>query len=148
MGWMQIVGAGISAISQAKAGSDADSAMRADAALKAAQIKKLSVRTQGEARGALAGSGVDVNSPTAKVINSNIAGESDLDAMNTILSGGRAGSVAKTAGRINALGTVTGALGSDYGQSALGKVGQAFGRWKTAAPPTGGVGTTGPAGGY
>ena len=64
MGWMQLIGAGISAISQVKAGDDAASAMRADAALKAAQIKKLSVRTQSEARAALAASGVDVNSPS------------------------------------------------------------------------------------
>ena len=62
--------------------------------------------------------------------------------MNSILSGGRAASVARTAAKINALGTVTGALGSDYGQSALGQVGASIGRWKTASP--GGVGTTGP----
>lgn len=146
MGWMQLVGAGISALSQSKAGDQAASAARADAALKAGQIKKLSVRTQSEARAALAASGVDVNSPSAKVINSSIADESDVDALNTILSGGRAASVAKTAGKINALGTITGAIGSDYGQSALGQVGASIGRWKTASP--GGVGTTGSAAGY
>lgn len=146
MGWLQLVGAGISAISQSQAGDDAASAARADAAIKAGQIKKLSVRTQGQARAAIAASGVDVNSPSAKAIDESIRGESDLDARYAILSGGRAASIAKTAGRINALGTVAGGLSSEYGQSALGKVGASIGRWKTAAP--GGVGTTGSAGGY
>lgn len=140
MGWMQLVGAGVSALSQKDQGDEAAAAAKADAALKAAQIKKLSVRTQSEARATLAASGVDVNSPTAKIIDTGIASESDADAMNAIVSGSRAASAAKSAGRINALGTVVGAIGSDYGQSALGKVGASIGRWKTASP--GGVGTS------
>lgn len=146
MGWLRLVGTGISALSQMSAGDDAAAAARADGALKAGQIRKLAVNTRSSARAALAASGVDVNSPSSKVIDSSIQSESEQDAMNAILSGGRAASVATTASRMNALGTGLSALNSDYGQSALSKVQASFGRWKTAGP--GGVGAPGSGSGY
>jgi hypothetical protein len=124
-----MIGQGISALSEKQQGDDAADALRADAALKAAQIRKLAVRTRGEARAAIAASGLDVNSASAKIIDSTIAGESEQDVMNTIMSGARGADVAKTAGQTNALGTVVGALGSSYGQSAMTSIG----RWKTAS---------------
>lgn len=133
MGWIALAATAVNAVQQIKEGNKEAAAARADAALKAGQIRKLAIRTQGEARSKLAGSGVDVNSPSAKVIDTSIRDESELDAMNAILSGGRAAATATTASRINALGSVTSALGSDYGQDTLG-----ISRWKTASP--GGVG--------
>lgn len=141
MGWLAMIGSGISALSQGNQGDETAAATRADAALKAAQIRKLAVRTQSEARAAEAASGVDVNSPTAKLIDENIASASTADEMNTILSGERAASAAYRASRVQALGTMLGATGGNSGgggMSALGSIGQSFGRWKTAAP--GGVG--------
>lgn len=146
MGWLQLVGTGISALSQMSAGDDAAAAARADGALKAGQIRKLAVNTRSQARAALAASGVDVNSPSSKVIDSSIQNESEQDAMNAILSGGRAASVATTASRMNALGTATSFFSSDYGQSALSKASASIGRWKTASP--GGVGAPGSSGSY
>jgi hypothetical protein len=137
---MQLVGAGISALSQIKAGNDAEDAAYADASLKAASIRKLAARTQGEAKANIAASGVDVNSPTARIINDTIKSDSEQDVMNTILSAKRAGKAAVQAGNINALGTGLNAFGSSYGQSVLGKVGQNFGNWKSAPAATSGVG--------
>ena len=136
MGWMQLVGAGISALSQAEAGKQAQDAVNADAALKASSIRKLAVRQQGEAKAAIAASGVDVNSPTARIIGETIKSDSEQDVMNTILGARRAGSAAAQAGNINAVGTAFNALGSSYGQSAL----SSLGNWKTAPAATGGVG--------
>lgn len=134
MGYLQLIGAGVSALSQMKAGDQAAAASRADAALQAGQIRKLAVRQQGEAKAAIAASGLDVNSPSAKIIDSTIQGDADKDAMAAIMSGGRAARVASSAGTTNAIGTAFGALGSPYGQSAL----TSGGRWKQAS---GGVGT-------
>lgn len=140
MGWLSMIGSGISALSQGNQADESAGAIRADAALKAAQIRKLAVRTQGEARAAEAGSGVDVNSPSAKLIDESIDSASTADEMNTILSGERQASAAYRAGKQQALGTFLGAAGgnSGGGMSALGSIGQSLGRWKTASP--GGVG--------
>lgn len=141
MGWLSMIGGGISALSQGNQGDESAAAIRADAALKAAQIRKLAVRTQSEARTAEAGAGVDVNSPTAKVIDESIDSASTADEMNTILSGERQASAAYRAGKQQALGTFLGMAGGGSGgggMSALGSIGQSFGRWKSAAP--GGVG--------
>jgi hypothetical protein len=129
MGWLSLVGAGFSAYQQIDEGYDAAKAARADAALKAGQIRKLAGKTQSTARSQLAASGVDVNSPSAHVVDATIRDESGADAMNQIISGGRAASVALSAARANATGTALSALGSDYGQSAIG-----VSKWKTAAP--------------
>src|ERR1041385_530312 len=105
MGWLQMIGGGISALAQGNQADESAAAIRADAALKAAQIRKLAVRTQGEARAAEAGSGGDVNSPSAKVIDESIDSGATSDEMNTIMSGERAASAAYRAGKTAALGS-------------------------------------------
>jgi hypothetical protein len=140
MGWMQLAGTAVSALSQMKAGDDAQQAALSDAMLRSANIRKLAVRTQGEARAATAASGVDVNSPTAKIINDQIHSDSEQDVMNTMLGAKRAGQTAVQASRTNAIGTALNGFSTPYGQSALDSFGQSFSRWKTAPAASSGVG--------
>ncbi|MFM2290175.1 MAG: hypothetical protein RL684_3318 [Pseudomonadota bacterium] len=154
MGWLQLVGMGISAIAEHQAGQEAQAAANTeadgllqDAALKAANVRRLGVQTQSQARAAMAASGVDVNSTSGRVIDENIATNSERDVSSALVTGERnaltvrmGGAAAARGADINALGTVVGGLGSPYGQSALGKLGGMFSGWKTSGS---GVGTQG-----
>lgn len=136
MGYLSMIGSGISALSQGNQGDESAAAIRADAALKAAQIRKLATRTRSAARAATAASGVDVNSPSAKVIDESIGSDATVDEMNAIMSGERQASAAYRAGKQQALGTFLGAASGGSGgggMSALGSIGQSFGKWKTAS---------------
>lgn len=157
MGWVQLVGAGVSALSQKKQGQAAEDAananadaMMANAAMKAARIRKMAGFQRGEALAATAASGVDVNSASSRVIQDSIRNNSEEDVSNTLLSGQRSATAIRDQGRaagrasiLNAAGTLISGFGSDYGRSVLSKVGTRLGKWKTAAPASsGGVGTT------
>lgn len=128
MGWIALLGAGISALSQAKQGQEAQYAANVQAAeinqsaqAQAQKIRKLAQQTRGQARSSLAASGVDVNTGTSDVIDEEILRDSESDAYNTILSGERqanavrrGGEAANDAGESSALSTIVGAAGGQY----------------------------------
>lgn len=113
----------------AQAQADADAAAEA-AKLEAAQIRKAGERQRSSARAALAASGVNVDTGTAELINTEIQQNAEQDALTTIQNGGNrarminaegqmariSGRNAQTAGFLNATSTALGA-GMTYGRS-------------------------------
>lgn len=111
---------------------------KADAMTQAEKVRKAMRAQQGEARAALAASGVDVGVGTAEQIETDIYARGEEDALSLILSGGRrARSLQGEAGMQRAAG---GAAATGAAVSALGQIASSaatYGRWK-AAPKAGG----------
>jgi hypothetical protein len=69
---------------RARAGQEEDAANQ-----EADRIRRAGRRTQGAARAAFAGSGIDVNSGSAMTVDEEIGRDSEKDAFNTLLTGKR-----------------------------------------------------------
>ncbi len=150
MGWLQLVGMGVSALAQKNAGDEANADAKNTAAQietesqdRAGKIRKLAMQTRGAARAALAGSGVDPSSGTGVLIDQQIQGDSESDVFNTILTASRqakavrrGGEIQQKAGNVNALTTVL----SGASMLAAG-AGDKYRNWKTSRTTSGsGVG--------
>lgn len=134
MGWLSIVGAGVSALSQKAQGDREQKAANIQAAeidqaalTSAQKLRKLATQTRGSARAALAASGVDVDTGTSQTIDEEITRDSESDYYNTILNGQRqsdavrrSGKAAADAATYNTLSTLV--SGAD----------KAYSRWKQA----------------
>lgn len=160
MGWLQLLGTGISALSQRGAGADAKAAGDAagdafeqEAQDRAGKIRKMALQSRGAARAALAAAGADVNSGTATLIDGQIQSDSESDAASTIITGGRqafaarrGGQIQRQAANINSVGTIVNGLSSESGRSTLSDGSTRFRNWKTSDSSAYGVGgnTSGP----
>lgn len=128
MGWLSLIGAGVSAIGQHNQGVDAQhnanlqaNDIEQNASAQATKLRKVALQTRGASRAALAASGVDVNTASSNIIDESITRNSEADAYNIILNGEqqasavrRGGSTAATAGNMNAASTLGAGLADYY----------------------------------
>lgn len=142
-----VAGAGVSAYSsiesgkqqkkmydaQAQAASN-DAAYKKDASrAQAEKIRKMGAMQKGEAKAALAGSGVDVNSGTPLELQKSITRNSEEDALSAILGGKRASDVALDEASML---TTAGANAQRSGNlSAAGTMLSAASGWVSVAKP-------------
>lgn len=136
MGWVTLIGAGISALGSYSQGQSAkddaylQNAYDMDAAkAQATKIRKLANQQRGEAVAALGASGVSINSTTAGLIEQDILKGGEEDAYNTILSA-KYGNEARTRSAQN-----TANAANVQAASALAQgVSSAYGsKWKRSA---------------
>lgn len=154
MGWLSLVGMGVSALAQHSEGQDAKAAanltatgIESEAQDRAGKIRKLAAQARGTARSQLGASGVDPNSGTATLIDQQIQGDAESDVNSTILSGlrqayavRRGGQIQQQAANINAVGTVVNGVSSESGRSTLADGVTKYRNWKTAKTTGSGVG--------
>lgn len=107
---------------------------KADSLIQAEKVRRAARAQQGEARSALAASGVDVGVGTAEQIQADIGTRGEEDALSLILSGGRKArtldseaGMQRAAGSAAATGATVSALGQIAGSAAT------YGRWKSGA---------------
>jgi len=112
------VGSVMAGDARKKAAYDEASGVELEARMRAKNIRKLATEVRAEARADYAGSGVMVDEGSPLVVDAYITRESELDALNTILSGElrakslrKSGKAAQKAGYIDAADSALGGYG-------------------------------------
>lgn len=125
MGWVKAAGYAVTALSalsgqKAKgAANDQASQVQLEARVRAANIRKLARRTQGQATADTSASGVVVDEGSPLLVQADISRQAELDAFYSILSGDAEAHSIRRRGSASATGSLLGAAGtalSIYGQ--------------------------------